>query len=253
MNKLLVNHKNLSEILACAGLCVLGDCLGSSIKRCRFTGVQTTHCEDDVFRSFAFEFEHDDYSGLLNRIAALTIEKVSGKVKLVEREKEIMTLDWCDMGGFLGDSGNFSKADKSGVVSTHHQVFADLVDEADDLFARSTELDTMNFFTNWNCLKKNYVDAGGVYDSADRGFYAREFPLIVALQNFRNFMTRLTSDKVVEYNVITHWMTPTGLYALLAANKTLGKRMQASASNFGNYGLVLKSATELSVAQAVGV
>jgi hypothetical protein len=242
--KVLVNHKNLSEVLAAYGIVILADCLGSSVTRCRFTETPTVVCDDGVFRSMNFEFEHPDYPSLLERIAALDISRVEDKVMLTEKGNEVLKLDWFDMGGFIGDKGNFSKADKLEFVTLHRDVFAELSEEpdAENLFSLSTDAESTNYLANFN-LKKNYIDAGGVYDSADTEVFARDFLLLVALQSLRFVMTRLVNDRSIIYGLATEWIAPAGFFAALTGVSR--KRLEATAKGFGNYGLVLATAKEV--------
>ena len=146
--KILVNHKNLSEVLAAYGIVILADCLGSGITRCRFTETPTVVCDDGVFRSMNFEFEHSDYPSLLERIAALDISRVEDKVTLAEKGTEVLKLDWFDMGGFIGDKGNFSKADKLEFVTLHWDVFAELAGDGQNvgnLFSLSMDTESTNY------------------------------------------------------------------------------------------------------------
>lgn len=247
MSKILVNHRNLSEVLATYGLMALAECLGSPVKKCRFTSTPTVICDDDTFRSMLFEFEHPDYDTLLQRIASLDVARVNGKVVLLEGTTRVMILDWCDMGGFIGDKGNFSNADKLKFVRLHHDVLKELVTAGADLFSLSTEKNDTNYLSNMSSLKKNYIDAGGVYDSADNEFFAREFLLLVALQNLRSVMTRLVTDKTVIYTLVTTWANPNCMFAALSAGASMcsWKKMECRTVEFGNYGLVLKAAREV--------
>ena len=242
--KILVNHKNLSEVLAAYGIVILADCLGSTVTRCRFSETPTVLCDDNVFRSMNFEFEHPNYPSLLQRIAALGIARVDEKITLIEDENEVLKLDWFEMGGFIGDKGNFSKADKLEFVSLHSDVFAKLAGDTEDvgdLFSLSTETESTNYLANFN-LKKNYIDAGGVYDSSDTEVFAREFLLLVALQSLRSVMTRLVNDRAVIYGLATEWTAPAGFFAALTGVSR--KRLEATVKGFGNYGLVLTTARE---------
>jgi hypothetical protein len=242
--KILVNHKNLGEVLAAYGIVILADCLGSPVTKCRFSETQTVLCDDDVFRSMNFEFEHPNYPSLVQRIAALGVARVDGKVTLIEDGKEVLKLDWFEMGGFIGDKGNFSKADKLEFVSLHREVFAKLAgstERAGDLFSLSAETGSTNYLANFN-LKKNYIDAGGVYDSSDTEVFAREFLLLVALQSLRSVMTRLVNDRSIIYGLATEWTAPTGFFAALTGVSR--KRLEATVKAFGNYGLVLATAKE---------
>lgn len=242
--KILVNHKNLSEVLAAYGIVILADCLGCGVKRCRFTERPTVVCDDGVFRSMDFEFEHSDYPALLKRVAALDISQIVGKVMLTENGSEVLKLDWFDMGGFIGDKGNFSKSDKLEFVTLHRDVFAELSEEpdAENLFSLSMDAESTNYLANFN-LKKNYIDAGGVYDSADTEVFARDFLLLVALQSLRSFMTRLVSDRSIIYGLATEWIAPVGFFAALTGVSR--KRLEATVKVFGNYGLVLATAKEV--------
>ena len=242
--RILVNHKNLSEVLAVHGILILADCLDSPVMKCRFAQTKIAHCDDNVFRSMEFEFEHPNYENLLRRIAALDVVRVDGKVTLTEHGHEVITLDWFDMGGFIGDKGNFSKADKLAFVKLHHAVFTELATANDDLFSLSTETTETNYLANFSQLKKNYIDAGGVYDSADTVIFARDFLLIVALQNFRSMMTQLVARDGVHYGVAMAWTVPAGSFAALVGGGVC-KRLECSVKGFGKDGLVLAVATEV--------
>jgi len=243
-SRILINPKNLSEVLEAHGIVILAECLDSPVLRCRFMQTKTVICNDDVFRSMIFEFEHPDYENLLQRIAFLDLVRIDGKVTLMEHGSKVITLDWFDMGGFIGDKGNFSKADKSAFVKLHHTVFADLETANEDLFALCTETTETNYLANLSQLKKNYIDAGGVYDSSDTRVYAREFLLIVALQNFRSLITQLRSNGAVVYGLATEWTAPAGLVAALAG-AGICKKYEATVKGFGKEGSVLAVATEV--------
>jgi len=246
MNRILVNHKNFSEVLAVAGLVVLADCLDSPITRCRFTPRNAVFCSDEVFRSRVFQFEHPDYDGLLQRISALQIAKDGDAAVLTEHANEVVTLDWFNLGGgFIGDKGNFSKADKLQFVKLHHMAFAELALGATDgdLFALAMDTGQTNYLTNMN-LKKNYVDAGGTYDSSDTQIFAREFLLIIGLQNWRLMMTSLVNEGCALYGIPTSWTTPMGFVAALVGGGEC-ERLQATVKGFGKDGLVLATATEI--------
>jgi len=243
--KILVNHKNLSEVLATYGIVILADCLGCAVTRGRFTKTPTILCDDSVFRSMNFEFEHANFPLLVERIATLDIVEVDGKVTLMENGNEVIKLDWFDMGGFIGDKGNFSKADKLEFATLHRRVFAELArdaEDAGDLFSLSKDAESTNYLANFN-LKKNYIDAGGVYDSADTEVFARDFLLLVAVQSLRSIMTRLVNDKSIIYGLATEWTAPAGLFAALTGVSQ--KRLEATVKGFGNYGLVLATAKEV--------
>lgn len=243
--KILVNHKNLSEVLAAYGIVILADCLGCGIMKCRFTQRPTVICDDGVFRSMDFEFEHSDYPSLLERVAVLDISQVDGKVTLTENGNEVLKLDWFDMGGFIGDKGNFSKADKLEFVTLHRDVFAELSGDshnAENLFSLWTDAESTNYLANFN-LKKNYIDAGGVYDSSDTDVFARDFLLLVALQSLRSVMTRLVNDGNIVYGLATEWTASVGFFAALTG--VCRKRLEATVKGFGNYGLVLATAREV--------
>lgn len=242
--KVRINHKNLSEVLAAYGIIVLADCLDSPVLRCRFAQTEMVIGDDDVFRSTIFEFQHPDYQSLLNRIALLEIAKIDGKVTLREQGQEVITLDWFEMGGFIGDKGNFSKADKLAFVKLHHAVFAELATANDDLFSLSTSTTDTNYLANLSQLKKNYIDAGGVYDSSETRVYAREFLLIVALQNLRSLMAQLVTDSSIVYGLATDWTAPAGLFATLVGAANC-KKYKASVKPFGKDGSVLAVATEV--------
>jgi hypothetical protein len=242
---ILVNHKNLSEVLAAYGLLILADAIDSAVTKCRFAETATVVSDDGVFRSMNFEFEHADWPGLVQRIVALEATREDEKVKLTENGKEVMKLDWFDMGGFIGDKGNFSKADKLAFVRLHHNVFAELASdssEPSDLFSRSADTGETNYLANFN-LKKNYIDAGGVYDSSDTEVFARDFLLLVALQSLRSMMTRLVADRRIVYGLSTQWTVPVGFFAALT--RATRKRLEATVKTFGNYGLVLTTSKEV--------
>lgn len=243
--KILVNHKNLSEVLAAYGLLILADGLGCAVTKCRFAESPTVVSDDGVFRSMNFEFEHADWPNLVRRIAALETTQEDEKVKLTENGKEVLKLDWFDMGGFIGDKGNFSKADKLAFVRLHHNVFAELASDSagsSDLFSLSADTNETNYLANFN-LKKNYIDAGGVYDSSDTEVFARDFLLLAALQSLRSMMTRLEIDRRIIYGLATEWMVPAGFFAALTGASR--KRLEATVKTFGNYGLVLATSKEV--------
>lgn len=243
-SRILVNHKNLSEVLAACGLLILADCMSTPATKCRFTKIKTVVCDDNVLRSSAFEFEHPDWASLLKRTSALNAARADGKVALMEQGNELITLDWFDLRGFIGDKGNFAKADKLAFVKFHHAAFAILASASEDLFSLSTETTGTNYLANLSTLKKNYVDAGGVYDSADKRVYARDFLLIVALQNFRSIMTQLEHQRSVFYGLATERTPPAGLFAALTGRGAC-KKYKATVKEFGKDGLVLAAATEV--------
>ncbi len=242
--KILVNPKNFSEVLAACGLVILAECLDSPVMRCRFTQTKTVICDDNVFRSMLFEFEHPSYDNLLQRVAALDVSRVDGKVTLREHGNEIITLDWFELGGFIGDKGNFSKADKLEFVKLHHSVFAELATLNEDLFSLSSETAESSYLANLSQLKKNYIDAGGVYDSGNTRVFAREFLLIMALQNLRSMMSKLINEWSVLYGLATEWTVPAGLFAALVGGGAC-KRYEARIERFGKDGLVLAVAREI--------
>jgi hypothetical protein len=168
----------------------------------------------------------------------------------MEHGNKVITLDWFDMGGFIGDKGNFSKADKLPFVKRHHTVFGELATANEDLFSLSTETTETNYLANLSQLKKNYIDAGGVYDSVDTRVFARDFLLIVALQNFRSIMTQLEYEGSVVYGLATEWTAPAGLFAALVGGG-ICKKYQARVKGFGKDGLVLAVATEVANEQMV--
>jgi hypothetical protein len=242
--KMFVNHKNFSEVLAACGLVILAECLDSPIIRCRFTPTKTMICDDNVFRSMLFEFEHPGYDNLQRRIAALDVSRVDGNVTLREHGSEIINLDWFELGGFIGDKGNFSKLDKLQFVKLHHSVFAELATSNEDLFSLSAETAETNYLANLSQLKKNYIDAGGVYDSSSTSVFARDFLLIVALQNFRSMMSQLITEGSFLYGLATEWTLPAGLFAALVGGGAR-KKYEARIKRFGKDGLVLAVAREM--------
>ncbi len=242
--KILVNPKNLSEVLAACGLVILAECLDRPVMRCRFTQTKTVICEDNTFRSMLFEFEHPDYDSLLQRITALDVGRAERKVILREHGNETIMLDWFDMGGFIGDKGNFSKVDKLEFVKLHHSVFAKLATANEDLFSLSAETTETNYLANLSQLKKNYIDAGGVYEGGDTRIFAREFLLIVAHQNFRSMMSQLKNEGSIVYGLATEWTLPAGLFAALVGGGRC-RRYEAGTKGFGKDGLVLTVAREI--------
>jgi len=191
-----------------------------------------------------FEFEHPSYDNLLQRIAALDVIRVDGKVTLREHQNEIINLDWFELGGFIGDKGNFSKADKLQFVKLHHSIFTELATLNENLFSLSAETAETNYLANLSQLKKNYIDAGGVYDSSDEGIFARDFLVIIALQNFRLIMSQLINEGSVLYGLATEWTAPAGLFAALVGGGACTK-YGARIKGFGKDGLVLTVAVEI--------
>jgi len=238
--KILVNHKNLSEVISCYGVMTLATCLDSPVSRCRFTRSKTRFCQDKVIRNRVFEFDHPDAAGLLARIAALEIGGTDDSVVLREHQQEVITLDWWSSSNFVGDKGNFSKIDKREFVTLHHDAFKALVTTEENLFALSMETDEANYLANFSQAKKNYVDSGGVYESDDP-IFAREFLLICGLQNF-DFMSQLVNEDNVVYAIPTTWTNLGGFAAALSGK--VGEKCETTVKSFGKDGLVLASATE---------
>jgi hypothetical protein len=244
--QLLVNQKNLAEVLACYGLMTLATCLNTPVCRCRFTGTKSKFCADNVIRSRMFEFEHPDADTLLNRVAALEVIGVDDCVVLRENGNEVITLDWWGSSSFVGDKGNFSKTDKREFVTLHYDAFKSLIEPLDstglaDLFALSTETNETNYLANFSQLKPNYVDAGGVYESDDP-LFAREFLLLIGLQNF-DFMSQLVNSDSVIYGVPVEWTTFAGFAACLSG--AAGEKYECKVKGFGKDGLVLATASEV--------
>ena len=238
--KILVNHKNLSEVISCYGLMTLATCLDSPVSRCRFTQSKAKFCQDKVIRNRVFEFDHPDAAGLFSRIAALEVNRTDDSVVLAECGKDIMTLDWWASGSFVGDKGNFSKIDKREFATLHHDAFKSLVTTDENLFVLSIETDETNYLANFSQLKPNYADAGGVYESDDP-LFAREFLLLVGLQNF-DFMSELVNEDSVTYAIPVEWTNLSGFAAALSGK--VGEKYETMVKSFGKDGLVLASATE---------
>ena len=146
--------------------------------------------------------------------------------------------------GFIGDGGNFSKADKLQLVRLHLSVFKELLRDC---------VDSRNLFalykddgneTNYLTLhRRNYFDAGGVYE-ADSSFYAREFFLIVALQNYQHLIAECLASKHLNYNLTTDWMPVSAAFATFVTEQPREGWPQYSAglSSFGDKGKTLRMA-----------
>src|SRR6266404_5446865 len=161
--ELLVNSMDVGEVLSCYGLLILDFLLDRSIVRCRFVQRQIAElCADGNLRSTIFEFEHPDFLSFLSKCTEITARREGERVVLNRTGKDLMNLDWFNF-PFIGDSGNFSKADKLQLVQLHLKVFRELLHEPIDprnLFALFKDDDEN---TNYLALhRRNYLDAGGV-------------------------------------------------------------------------------------------
>jgi hypothetical protein len=214
------------------------------ITRCRFVQQnKVTLCADGTLRSALFEFDHPDFSAFLRQCTDITAHKTGDRVVLTLHDNDLITLDWFNF-AFVGDSGNFSKADKLQFVQLHLNVLKQLLRggaEPLNLFALCKDDDKE---TNYLVLtRKNYLDAGGVYEPENR-FYAREFFLVVALQNYQHLIRECLSSRRLDYNLTTDWMPVSAAFAALISEYPRPNWLQLSTrlSNFGDKGKTLTTA-----------
>ena len=240
--EILVNGMDVGEVLSCYGLLVLDFLTDRTVMRCRFVQQQIAElCADGNLRSTIFEFEHPDLASFLSKCTEITARKEGERVVLSRMGKDLMKLDWFNF-PFVGDTGNFSKADKLQIVELHLNVFRELSKEPSDsrnLFASCKYNDEA---TNYLVLhRKNYLDAGGVYEPVSR-FFARELFLIIALQNFRNLIDECLSVKHLDYNLTSDWMPVSAAFAALVTEYPRNKWWQFSSrlTHFGEKGRTLK-------------
>jgi hypothetical protein len=244
--EILVNGMDVGEVLSCYGLLVLDFLIDRSIVRCRFVQRQIAElCADGNLRSTIFEFEHSDFLGFLSKCAEITARKEGERVVLSRMGKDLITLDWFNF-PFVGDAGNFSKTDKLQLVELHLSIFRELSQkhpEARNLFASCKYDDEA---TNYLVLhRRNYLDAGGVYEPVSR-FFARELFLIVGLQNFRNLIDECLSTKHLDYNLTNDWMPVSAAFAALVTEHPRSDWSQFTSrlTNFGEKGRTLKLAQQ---------
>ncbi len=242
--EILVKATDVSEVLSCYGLLILDFLTERHIQSCRFVQQHRVElCQDGDLRSTIFEFEHPDFQALLRQCTEITARRGKDRVVLSLNGRDLMTLDWFNF-AFIGDKGNFSKADKLQVVQLHLNVFKELLQEGIDprnLFGLCKDDESE---TNYLVLhRKNYLDAGGVYQPESR-FYAREFFLVIALQNFQQLITECLSSRQLNYNLTTDWMKVSAAFAALVTERPRHNWAQftSNLTTFGDKGKTLRLA-----------
>src|SRR5438132_1102423 len=159
-----IDIKNPTEVLACYGILALDFLLDRQITRSRFgEGMSLEAGPDGKVRSGTFEFEHPDFAGFLSRCRDMkpTINDKE-QVSIVSNDKVVLTLDWyLETFMFIGDAGNFSKADKLDFVKRHQQALSSVIDTVQSyrhLFSTVTEMPVSNYLSSYNSRKKSYQD-----------------------------------------------------------------------------------------------
>ena len=240
MNQILINQKNPTEVLACAGMLGLDVTLfGQGVTRCRFARVPIEQRIDEELCGMVFEFEHPDFGQLIQKCKELAVES-EGSIVNLSRNGSLMPLDWFQF-PFIGDSGNFSKADKAAFVQRHLNVFKQHAAADRDIFGRLVATKEPNFLSGMN-LKKTFIDAGGVYEPANH-VYPRELFLIVALQLCHPMIATALGRSLLKYSLCTQWTTFGSMMAALSSKRhdTLG--YMSKVKKFGK-GKVLSVAQE---------
>jgi hypothetical protein len=204
--EILINRSDVSEVLSVYGLLILDFLTDRRITKCRFTQQKTELCADGNLRSTVFEFDHPDFPAFLQQCAHITARPEGDRVVLSLNNRDIVTLDWFNF-SFVGDSGNFRSADKLQLVQLHLNVFKELLRDVEQrtlfvLFKDNDDEKKKNYLV---LTGRNYLDSGGVYEQQSR-FYAREFFLVIALQNFQHMIAECLSSGCLNYNLPTDWM-----------------------------------------------
>jgi hypothetical protein len=216
MNQILINQKNPTEVLACVGILALDAALfAQQVTRCRFVRVPIEKRVDGELCGMVFEFDHPDFGGFVQKCGELVVQTDGIRVNL-SRNGNSMPLDWSQF-AFIGDSGNFAQANTTEFVQRHLEVFKQQAVADRNMFAQFVTVKEPNFLSGMN-LKKNYIDAGGVYEPANR-VYTRELFLIVALQLCQNMIEKAVRSWRLEYSLCTQWTTFGGLVAALSSRR----------------------------------
>lgn len=240
MNQILINQKNPTEVLACAGMLALDVALfGQEVTRCRFSKTATEQRIDKELCGMVFEFEHPDFAQLVDKCRELTVKSEGTRVKL-SRNGNVMPLDWFQF-PFIGDSGNFSRTDKAAFVQRHLDVFKEHAIADRDIFGRLVAATEPNFLSGMN-LKKTFIDAGGVYEPANY-VYPRELFLIVALQLCQPMIVRALTKWRLQYSLCTRWTSFGSMVAALSSKRHDSLSYVSKVKTFGK-GKILSVAQE---------
>src|SRR5258708_26403598 len=173
------------------------------------------------------------------------------QVSILSDGRNVLTLDWySNRRLFVGDTGNFSQADKLGFVETHHKVLCTVVDKMQnygDLFSTAIEDESVtNYLSSYSSRKKDFLDEGGVYEPVSK-LYVSEWFLLIALQVFRHFFEEcLTKSRRLRYSLFNDWLPTNGAFAALVGGHHSCKSYEASLVSFGK-GKVLRVAREVSL------
>jgi hypothetical protein len=246
-----VNLKNPGEVLACYGILALDFLMDKQIARSRFVeGTELTLGADMKFRSGVFELEHPDFTEFLNRCTRMELS-VDDRDRVV---LPMITLDWY-LNQYLGDSGNFSRADKLAFVRTHQQALETVIGNLQDyrhLFTTSMTLEesTSNWLSSYNTRKKTFQDAGQVYEAEDV-FYASEWFLLIALQVFCHYFEKhLRTTYRLRYSIHSDWLSTTEAFTAVVGAHPFCRVFESATRSFGK-GKVLRVAQEIYANQAV--
>ena len=239
-----INLKNPTEVLACYGILALDFLMDKQITRSRFAeSTELTLGADMKFRSGVFEFEHPDFHAFLERCTRMELS-VDSRDRVV---LPMITLDWY-LNRYLGDSGNFSQADKLVFVRTHQQALETVIGNLQDykhLFSTpfTSEESTSNWLSSYNTRKKTFQDAGQVYEAQDI-FYASEWFLLIALQVFCHYYEKyLRKAHRLRYSIHRDWLSTTEAFTAAVGAHPSSKGYESATRSFGK-GKVLCVAQE---------
>src|ERR1700730_12540784 len=241
-----VDLKTPTEVLACYGILALDFLMDKQITRSRFVeSTELTLGADMKFRSGVFEFEHPDFAEFLNRCTRME-SSVDSRDRVI---LPVLTLDWY-LNQFLGDSGNFSRADKLEFVRTHQKalssVASTLKSDYTNLFSTpvAPEEPTPNWLSSYSTRKKTFQDAGQVYEAQDI-FYASEWFLLIALQVFCHYYEKyLRTAYRLRYSIHRDWLSTTEAFTAAVGAHPSSKGYESATRSFGK-GKVLRVAQEI--------
>jgi hypothetical protein len=247
-----VNLKNPGEVLACYGILALDFLMDKQTTRSRFVeSTELTLGADMRFRSGVFEFEHPDFAEFLSRCTRMEAS-VDSRDRVV---LPVLTLDWY-LNQFLGDSGNFSRADKLEFVRTHQKALSSvasmLKSDYTNLFSTpvATPEATSNWLSSYSTRKKTFQDAGQVYEAEDV-FYASEWFLLIALQVFCHYFEKhLRTTYRLRYSTHRDWLSTTEAFTAVVGAHPFCRVFESATRSFGK-GKVLRVAQEIYANQAV--
>ena len=238
MNGIAVDLNNFAEVAGAYGILIMDYLTKHNITKSRFTESRKLVLgADGNFRSGMFEFDHPDFAEFVRTCAEMKLSALDdGSVSIAEA----LVVDWfANSRIFIGDTGNFSSADKLNVLLDHQQVL-EKVPVDNNFFTHPVSLRKTNYIANYNSHKKGFQDAGGVYEKEDE-FFASEWFLIVALQCLRHSIERWLPMYQIRYAIHTGWLP---FNAALAGFVNGQRTYKATMRSFGK-GKVLRSAWEI--------